>query len=149
MIAKAIQYKFSTTLSPKISKTEPNSQVILTLWKNGKIVKLPVKVDIIPNIHVNSNNHKKTNQKGKYYAMLGAYIDDFKVSHLDKDSKLANKGVSVGDKIIKINNKEIVDQENFEFLIYDAVNNNMNIKFDLFDENNNIFFVEINFDKKG
>lgn len=133
--------------SYKISKMAPDTEVKIKVWRNGNTIELNVKTEIMPEKILTTSHKKSPEAKGEYCAELGAYIDEYTIVNLDKKSPMKEKGVSIGDKIIKINNKEISNKEDFLLQIKDSVSNSLPLKFDIKDIQNNIYFIELNFIK--
>ncbi len=124
----------------------PKTEILLTLWRNSEIITQKVIVDIMPK---NSKTVKNTeSKKGKYYTQIGAYVDDFTITALDDTSEMAAKGVSVGDKIVKINDKNVSNMEDFDIIVSNANINRLPLYFELKDLEGVIYFVEINFNDK-
>lgn len=133
--------------SYKISKTSPNLEIKLKLWRNGEIIELNVKPEIMPEVPLKSSVKQNTEVNGEYISELGVYINDFKIIEIETNSLMKEKGASIGDKIIKFNNKEILNMEDFLLKIKDSYSNSLPMRFDIKDHKNNIYFIEINFVK--
>ncbi len=129
--------------SYKISMIQPDTEIELTIWRDGEILnkKVIVKLEKEQVKKIVSNT---STQNGEYYPELKAYIKDLTITGLDKQSDLVSKGVNVGDKIIKINNKNISSTVDLRFSIFDASINRDKLRFDMKDANNTSYFVEVN-----
>lgn len=129
--------------SYKISMIQPDTEIELTIWRDGEILnkKVIVKPEKEQVKKIVSNT---STQNGEYYPELKAYIKDLTITGLDKQSDLVSKGVNVGDKIIKINNKNISSTVDLRFSIFDASINRDKLRFDMKDANNTSYFVEVN-----
>ena len=129
--------------SYKISMIQPDTEVELTLWRDSEILNKKVTVKLEEE-QVKENISNTSTQNGEYYPELKAYINNLTITGLDKQSDLVLKGVNIGDKIIKINNKNISSTVDLRYSIFDASINKEKLRFDMKDTNNTSYFVEVN-----
>ena len=131
--------------SYKVSKTPSDLPILLKIWRDGTVAEISVKTENMPENNLQSSFNKENSLKGEYFKELGAYINGYKIVELDEKSLIKKKGAGIGDTIIKIDNKEPLNTEDFLLKIKDAYSSNKTTKLDLTDNQGNTYFIELNF----
>ncbi|MBE6450814.1 MAG: trypsin-like serine protease [Alphaproteobacteria bacterium] len=130
-----------------ISVMAPLTKVNLKIWRDGKILEQTVMVDVWEQ---ETAENKKTAQiqSGVLCSELGTYFDGFKVAGFVQNSQMKLKGVSIGDEIVKINDKDDVSFDDFMLMIKEAYENMGNVYFDIKSVTGDIYHMEITFDNR-
>ncbi len=116
----------SSDLPKIVAATKPGKRVEVEIWRNGKIVDVPLVVGVLPADKVASiaaTDQKKSDRLGLY---LSALTSDQKkqvqsdhglvVTGLD-DGSAAEAGVMRGDVILSLNNEDITSVAQFEKML--------------------------------
>lgn len=136
------------SFSYDVSRMPVGSKIELVLWRNKELIKQDVQVWPMTN---KKNELDKNSSKviGTYYQELGVYLNNNEITGFDNNSEMASKGALTGDKIIKINNKDVLENVDIKNLIENAQMDDMPVKIELTDNENKKYFIELQLDRKG
>ncbi|MCP3054829.1 Do family serine endopeptidase [Aurantimonas marianensis] len=120
-------------LARKIGNYKPNTEVDITVWRDGEAEDISVQLGNLASLDEASSAEESSNRKVPVnpsslsgYGLTLVPSEDGKgvvVTDVEPDSSAADKGVEAGDVIVTVNGKDVSDQKDVEAAIKDASKN--------------------------
>ncbi len=130
-----------------ISQLAPQEDVVLKIWRNGEEFEQNVVTEIMPEKKIAAEIKELTDsaqQQGVNYPELGLTLNGLKVSGINDNSNAGQKGVKIGDSIVKAGGIALVDPQFLRAKIDEAAVSGEPLHLDLINfDGSERYFIEL------